>query len=297
MPKTTRKTASKPTALASRATLSLREGIFDGIHADDYHADPCLTPSLSSTIAQLLCLQSPAHAYHAHPRLNASYAPEHSAQFDLGKTAHDVLLRGSENVVKLAFPTYQTKDAKAARDLARQQGRIPILQHQWDDVAAMVAAARTQFPRGMFKDGKPSRTLVWREPEFGNIWCRARLDYHDSQRQQIDDYKTTAASAAPERWTRTMFEMGADIRVAFQLRGLRMLGKTGSAFQFFVQENYAPFAGSVVTLGPAAMTLADEKVLYALDTWQRCLATGVWPGYPKETHYAEPPAWVKREQR
>ena len=37
---------------------------------DEYHADPCPTPSLSSGIARVLWANTPMHAWFKHPRLN-----------------------------------------------------------------------------------------------------------------------------------------------------------------------------------------------------------------------------------
>jgi len=41
--------------------MSHAQGIFE-YTADVYHADPCPKPSLSASIAHILCSQSPAHA-------------------------------------------------------------------------------------------------------------------------------------------------------------------------------------------------------------------------------------------
>ena len=44
------------------AALCLGIGIHADIDADDYHADPAPTPSLSSSIAARICTQSLRHA-------------------------------------------------------------------------------------------------------------------------------------------------------------------------------------------------------------------------------------------
>jgi hypothetical protein len=273
--------------------------------ADIYHADPCKAPSLSASIATVLCTQSPAHARHAHPRLNPDFKREVEDKFDLGSAAHDVLLEGAENVAVIDASDFRTKDAKAARDIARAANKIPILKHRWDSVLEMVNAIRSQLMRHqdgreLFSHGAAEQTLVWQEPDYGGIWCRARADY--LRGNQISDLKTTSASAEPDAWTRTMFGMGSDIQAAFYLRGLKAITGHDGAFRFCVVEAYAPYALSVVALDPGALVMAQKKCLYALETWHRCLESNEWPGYPTRTCYAEMPpyleaAWTAKELR
>src|SRR5215831_5713580 len=52
-----------------RGSMSVTPGVY-AMPAAQYHADPCPTPSLSASIIKLICLDSPAHAWTAHPKLN-----------------------------------------------------------------------------------------------------------------------------------------------------------------------------------------------------------------------------------
>ena len=261
--------------------------------ASAYHADPCPEPSLSASIAKLLCLSSPAHAHHAHPRLNAAAVEENGEHFDIGTAAHALLLEGAAAITVIDAKDYRTNAAKEARDIAYAAGRIPLLAARWADVQAMVGAAREQLVQhrdggaAMFTDGQPEQTLIWRE---SNVWCRARLDW--LRPGAIDDYKTTPhGSANPDSWTRSLFGMGFDIQAAFYLRGLKAITGFDATFRFAVQEPQAPFALAVVALGPDALLLAEKKVLYALEHWRACLTAGEWPGYARRTCYASLPAW------
>lgn len=268
-----------------------------GIHvlsAPDYHRDPCLAPSLSASIAHLICASSLAHARHEHPRLNPRPDVDDHEKFDVGTAAHALLLEGDAGVEVLDFPDWRTNAAKAARDAARAAGKTPLLKKVWADVEAMVDAAHTQLAhhrdgnRAMFTDGKPEQTLIWKDGATG-IWCRARLDW--LRPDAIDDYKTTGASANPDDWTRTLFSCGFDVQCAFYLRGLKALTGFDATFRFAVQETFPPYALSVVTLGPDAMTLAEKKVLYAMEHWARGLAKDEWTGYSRRLCYARLPAW------
>ena len=281
----------------------MRPGLY-AMSAGDYHADPNDAPSLSASIAHRLLAQSPRHAWTAHPRLNPAHEPEHAEAFDLGTAAHAYLLEGQANVVVIDAKDYRSKAAQESRDLARAAGRVPILASRWDDVLSMAAAARVQLghhPEPVpLLVGLPEQTLIWRE---GDIWCRARLDWLADDRRVVDDYKTTEGSAHPEAWCRgPLFRNGYDVQAAFYLRGVKVLFGIDASFRFVVQECYPPFALSVIGLGPDVLTLGEKKRLRAVELWQECLETGIWPAYPARTHRAELPpweeaSWMAREER
>lgn len=277
-------------------------GIFE-MPADLYHRDPCPEPSLTSSIAKMLCLASAAHAWQEHPRLNPAPIEDNAEHFDIGTVAHALLLEGEAGIAVVDAKDWRTNAAKAAREAAYAAGLTPLLAHRWADVQAMVAAARQQLARHtdggaqMFTDGEPEQTLIWQEDD---VWCRARPDW--LRPGAIDDYKTTSASANPETWTRTMFSTGFDIQVAWYLRGLKHLTGVDAAFRFAVQETYPPYALAVIALGPDAQILAEKKCLYALEVWRASRRTNDWVGYPRRTCFASLPMaheawWLEREMR
>jgi hypothetical protein len=278
-----------------------------GIHtmpAVDYHRDPCPEPSLSSSIVKTICLASPLHAHHEHPRLNPAAVDDDSEAMDIGTAAHALFLEGAAAIAVVDAKDWRTNAAKEARDVARAAGRIPLLSKSWAAVQAMVAEARGQLARhqdggaAMFTNGHAEQTLIWREDD---VWCRARLDW--LRPGAIDDYKTTSASANPDVWTRSMFFAGVDIQAAWYLRGLRAItGHEDTIFRFAVQETFEPYALSVIGLGPDALMLAEKKCLYALDVWRACRKADAWPGYPTRTAWASLPMaheawWLEKESR
>ena len=268
------------------------------IPAVDYHADEVADkPTLSKSIAHKLITQSPLHAWTAHPKLNPSFVRKEEDKFDVGTAAHALMLEGDDGVYVVQADDWRTKAAKEARDYARSMGRIPLLGKHWDDVRAMVDAARSQLDRisvspPLFTDGKTEQTLVWDE---GGVTCKARLDHLRDDLTAIDDYKTTGRSAGPQQWSRSMFGMGFDLQVAFYLRGLKAVTGAEADFRFFVQETFEPYAGCVFTLGPDALTLAQEKVQFAIDVWRRCLERDEWPAYPSRVCSVGSLPWADAE--
>lgn len=273
------------------------------IPAADYHADKTGDqPSLSASIAHVLLTRSPAHAWTCHPRLNPDYQPDESQTFDVGRVAHSLLLEGDgSHVVVIDADDWRTKAAKEQRELARAEGKTPLLARHYEQVQDMLEAVGEQILRldvdpRVFSAGKAEQTLVWDEQ---GVTCRARLDWLRDDHAAIDDLKTSSKTANPAVWSRGMFALGYDLQAAFYLRGLRAVTGAEAGFRFVVAETTPPYAVSVVALAPSALTLANEKVDHALKLWRRCLETNEWPAYPTSVAYAELPAyeemrWLER---
>ncbi len=271
-------------------------GIYD-MPAAEYHADCCPEPSLSSSLARVLLAQSPWHSWQASPRLNPGYVAEESERFDIGTAIHSLLLEGESDFVIIDAADWRKKDAQAARDQARAEGRTPLLARQWADVQAMAETARRQFAAHEerpqpFANGKPEQTLIWREED---VWCRARLDWLADDYRTIDDLKSTAASANPDAWGRLLWSSGYDVQAAFYLRGLRALTGIDARFRFVPIEVDPPYALSVIGLAPDALALAERKVARAIGLWRECLNANAWPGYPNRCCYVEAPPWIEAQ--
>lgn len=265
--------------------------------ADRYHSDPADAPSLSSSLIKILLNQSPAHARVAHPRLNPDFEVTNDKKFDVGTVAHELLLEGDTAVAVVDFADWRSKAAQEERDLAYANGQTPLLTKDWLRVEAMAQAARRQLE--MFDldpmpltAGKPEQVLLWEED---GVWCRARFDWLHDNLSAVDDLKTTAASANPAAWARTMLGMGAELQAAFYLRGLRKALGAEAAWRFIVQENYPPYALSVVELSPELLAHAGAKVERAISLFRKCLADNHWPSYTRQLGTIELPNWVTSE--
>lgn len=266
------------------------------VPADQYHADNLGNeqPSLSASIAHILCTRSPLHAWTAHPRLNPEFRRVEEQKFDRGTAAHALMLQGQKIVSVIDAEDWRTKAAKEARDEARADGRIPLLAAQWEEVQAMVRAISQQLAShearpALFTEGKPEQTLTWVED---GVTCRARLDWLRDDLTFIDDLKTTSRSAHPEAYSRALFNVGGDIQAAYYLRGLtHSTGAFDARFRWVVCECQPPYALSVSTPGPGVLMLANRKIDHAIEVWKRCLESGAWPAYDKRVATAELPPW------
>jgi hypothetical protein len=260
--------------------------------ADEYHADPAQTPSLSASVGKILMSKSAYHAWLAHPRLNPKYQAEESGTFDIGTAAHALLLEGSRaKICVIEADDWRTKAAKEARDQARASGLTPILARHNVAVIRMVDAAKafieTTELSGIFQDGAPEQTLVWKD---NGVACRSRLDWLTKDRRVILDYKSSA-SAQPDWFSRQIANMGYDFQAAFYLRGLKACGHPNAQFVFLAQEVEPPHACSLHGIAPSMFAIAEAKVQRAIDLWRQCLTTGKWPAYDNRVHWAEATAW------
>ena len=231
----------------------------------------------------------------AHPRLNPNYVAEETDKFDLGSCAHAVLLEGEAGICAVEAPDWRTKAAREARDLARSEGKIPVLAHKLADIRAMANQARIamlelhDMPISL-NEGDAERVLIWQE---GETWCRGRPDWIRHDRSIVINYKSTEGSAESSAWIRNQLtKMGYDIQALHHLRGNAATGGGKRAqYIFVVQENYPPFECSFVSLSNAMLEIAQRKWDFARALWQRCLAADKWSGYPRHIAVAEPMAW------
>jgi hypothetical protein len=263
------------------------------ISHEAYLADPVVEPSLSASIAKTLLGYSPHHAWWEHPRLHAGYVPEESETLDLGTACHSFILEGDSAFIIIDAKDFRTNAAKDARDAARAAGKTPLLAHRWQSVQDMAHAVELQLAGFEdlpipFTNGKPEQTLIWRE---GDLWFRARLDWLSTDRRTIDDLKSTAMSANPDVWGRSIWSAGHDVADAFYRRGVKALFGIEARKRFIVVENTPPFELSVLSLDPEGQALADRKVARAVGLWKACVETDRWPGYPRRTCFVEVPPW------
>lgn len=284
----------------------MMQGIFEMSH-EKYLRDPVEGGSLSSSIAKTLLEKSPLHAWHASPALNPVWRrKEHDSatqkRLDFGSAVHCLVLEpdnAPHKIVVCPFGDWRKTEAKEQRADAHHNGQIPLLQDDYDEAERMAKAIWLQLERSevgedIQKGGKAERVAIWHEE---GVTCRARMDWLSDDCSLILDLKTTGGIAEPDAWARGCLPQGGDIQAAMYVRGISKIFPDLAIpqFVFAVFESDPPYAGSLVSLDPAYMALADEKVCEALDIWQKCMASGRWPGYPSRIAYAAPPAYMQTQ--
>lgn len=282
--------------------MSKSQGIYGDISLVDYIADPCPEPSLSATIANILITESPIHAFVKHPRLNKGHLDSGSNKMDIGTIVHGMVLEGDESrLVIVEADDWRTKVAKETRDEARRVGLVPVLAGDMDMIREIAAAAKSAIANSELAEaftptaGKPEQTLLWQE---GECWFRSRPDWLTNDHRLIIDLKTTAGSAEPSQWIRTMLGNGNDLQAVLGLRGIKKLKpQSRCQFVFWVVEQNPPYASSFIGLSPQFLEMSEHKLERAMRLWSDCTMTNCWSGYPSQVCWIEPPSWEwTREQ-
>lgn len=292
-------------------------GIYLDIAAAAYHDDPCPAPSFTQSIGKIILDSSPAHARLAHPKLCPPVAddddePEkYTASTVIGEAAHALLIGRGKTIVVGDFDSWRSGDAKKVRAEALAAGKVAILPHHMARAYAMVEVARGQldaagyfaaFHTGFNADphGAGEVVLAWQDD---GLWCRTMIDWLATDRREVFDYKSSGLSCAPHAVEDRPSVMGWDIQAAMHERGLDALdpANAGRRKHFYIpQENFEPYALTVVEISEADLTLGRKKLAMAFSVWSACMSAGHWPMYPAETVLSRPRGhtetkWLERE--
>ena len=262
-------------------------GIYD-MAAEVYHADPCQTPSLSAGMINDLLI-APAKCWFNSRRLNPDWEePEGQEKFTIGAVAHLIFLepkRFRDSVCVVEADDWRKKEAKQARDEARADGLIPILEKHMD----RVMDAREVFnlhplAAPAFQNGQAEKSIFWQHPVYG-FWCRARPDFI-ADAGHLCDYKTTG-NADPQEFGKHAYKLGYHRRAAWYIDGMRALGREPTHYWFINQETAPPHLISVVELDDNAIEAGRAENDKAAALFARCLQTQDWFGYRHREHQSQ----------
>lgn len=264
--------------------------------------------ALSSGIINILLQQSPRHAWFDSP-LNPDRPESESGVADIGTLAHACLLEGGTSRLACIDPEdYPSKTGgvpkgwtnnaiREARDIARAEGKIPVLLEDVEAVTQMVMAAREFIAsseiKGIFESGKAEQTIIWSEgmgEPNTTFLCKARPDWLSDK--ILLHFKTTQASVSPNAFSRLAVNSGYDIAMAFYIRGLdTVLPDNEVSHYILAQEQTAPYACKLFDMTPQKADVVRRKVGRAINIWATCLKSGKWPAYDGHVHSIDLMPW------
>lgn len=257
-------------------------GIYE-MTSEQYHADPCQTPSLSAGMINDILL-APAKCWQNSRRLNPEYEDdkEGAERFTIGSVAHVLYLEPEKfdaKVIVIDAPDWRSKAAKETRDDARASGMTAILAHHMEKVqAARRAFQGNHFTNAAFQHGKTEQSMFWLHPTY-KFWCRARPDFIANAGTHLNDFKATA-NANPEEFGRHAYGLGYHRRAAWYLEGFEAVtGKQPDHYWFCNQEVKAPYLSSIVELDMSALEAGRVENDRAAKLFIRCLERNDWYGY------------------
>lgn len=281
-----------------------KPGLYKGMSAEDYFADPCVEPSFSQSLAKILIDQSPLHARQAHPRLAEPIEgdDEEVEKYDkvkaIGNAAHAIMIRRGKKLAIIDAPNFKAKAAQIDKQAAILAGAEPVLRKHYNTANAMAQSAAEQLRRihgceKAFTDGDGE--VVIANVEDG-IWLRSMVDWITPDLREVWDLKTSGMSASPYATGKLMASAGWHLQAAMHERILDALDPAGAGrrhFFYVCQENEAPFALTVNEIGEYALTIGRKQIDYAIKMWAHCLTKNVWPAYPLRIIRPELPAWAE----
>lgn len=291
-------------------------GIYD-LTAEEYHADPCETASLSSSGIRTLLNATPAHFAAQHPRLTRwpEYARKGTKAQDRGTVIHSMLLgKGGEWIARdctefankdgSPSQTWGGAEAKGWKADMTAQGVCVISRDEEADYLAIAEIARQalrqRFP--WWDEGQSEQTIVWqRQTAYGPISCRAMIDRLAPNHIAMVDAKSTELSIGREALRVKIGKMGDDITAAWYIDGLRAATAVHGVFPppagyFFAHmEVVPPFSVRIDSLVDWWLDDARAAITTACDTFARCLYSGEWPSHPVEQEPLYPTMYRVRE--
>lgn len=269
-----------PIEPVARRPWITRPGVYDMTDLD-YHADPVVGGSLSSTGARLLANDCPARF---------AYQREHGRKetkaFEFGRAAHSLVLGSGAPLAVCDADSWRTNVAKEFAAQARAAGETPLLGKDAAIVYDMAVALREHPVAGplLARPGRAEQTFIAPDPETG-VMCRARVDWMPhvapSKPVLVVDYKTTT-SVDPFEFAKSMGRYGYHQQGAFYSDVLTWLGIDNGlppVFVLIAQEKEPPYMVTVARVKPSAVEWGRVLNRRALHVYRRCSETGEWPGY------------------
>lgn len=255
----------------------LAPSFVDGLSADDYHAD---RTSISSTgLRKILTPGCPAQF-----KYDLDHPQPPKKEFDLGHAAHLLVLGEGPELEVIDFPDWKKTAARELRDLAYDEGKVPLLTKDHDMVQAMAAAIR-QHPiaGGLFTPGSgiAERSIFFTDPATG-IRCRVRPDWvkQVGGMNLCVDYKT-CADANPLAVSRAIRDRAYHQQDPLYIDGIdaAMPADEGTRFIFVFQSKTAPYLITVRELDQQSRDIGRARNDRALRIYADCMATGEWPDW------------------
>lgn len=263
---------------------------------DEYYADPCAVPSLSSSIAKVLVTKSPRHAWTQHPRLGNT-RDESSAAQDEGSLIHKLVLGKGADVVIVEADDFRTKAAREQRDEAIALGKLPVIARKYESAVAISNTLKANLltEYGIRLDGESEVAFEFQEQgEEGLVTCRCMMDHVKISEGRIYDVKKIH-SAHPRVCGKHAVEYGYDIQHSAYTSALSKLKPELEGridFVFLFMEIEPPYAIVPARLDGTLRELGSQRWDRAVLTWERCLNTNHWPTYTDRIVQIEAPAWA-----
>lgn len=247
------------------------------------------TPRLSPSIAQHLVAGCPAIAYADHRLLGGGLpiSDEKRANMERGSIIHNLVLEGGAGVVPLPYDDWRKKDAKAARDQARHEGKYPVKEKDMAGFREIVDAIRMSLEQvGVdLSKGHSEKRFEWEANcEAGDVLCSGVMDhvYATSSGGTIIDIKTTKGDVSPAACGKAILDSKSALQCSAYPEALIaetpiLAGKLDMLFVF--AQSVPPYLVTIGRPNGEMQHIGEARWEMAKNRWHQCLAQDYWPGY------------------
>jgi hypothetical protein len=251
----------------------------------------CLSPTIASTLLNYSAL----HAWQEHSKLGG-LKREPTPAMDRGKILESIIFKTeSKDLVIIDAPDFRKDDAKAARDQAREEGKIPVLSEklsEWHEVGNAIIQSLHEVDWSL----DAGEWILQERLEWESEGCPCK-GFLDARRGEVIVDLKCVEDARPWHVQRILPDYGYDLQHAAYTEGVETLhpelaGRT--KFIFLFCEINPPYAVLPAPLAGSFRDLGKRKWDRAKRLWAECLRTNIWPSYPTDYRIAALPWQVEQ---
>lgn len=265
-------------------------GIYE-VEESTYHAGVNLAPTLGRSLSATACktlLANPARFLHERDH---GRPPKDS--FDVGTLAHELILRGGDNRLRVIDAyDWRSKAAQEAKKAAHADRLVPV--HRGDLLAAthLARAVRSHdLAAAILSEGKPEQSLYWTDEETG-VTCRGRVDW--LRDNAIVDVKTTTYGGSdPDAFARSAANFDYPLQAAHYIDGVEAITGQRLPFLYVVVEKEPPYFVRVHQLTADDMEIGRDRARTARQLFAEYESNG-YPAVGAVIETIHLPGWYGR---
>ena len=221
-----------------------------------------------------------------------------------GTLVHSVILEPETVDAKYHVMTCSaaTREGKAEKAEALEQGKTIVSQADWDKAQAMLANVRAHQACSwlMSLPGESEVSMAWElETDDGFVrQCKGRADRiaRLPEGRIIIDVKTTSGIVSREELERTAYKWGWHRQSGWYGDGYSRLYRDSLlGFYFLCISTQAPYLCSAVKMSDQASLIGLEDCYRAEKILRKCEETDIWPSYADELVEIDLPSWAYRK--
>lgn len=265
--------------------------LLTGVSHADYQEDRLPgAPHFSRSVAVALLERSPLQVWARHPALGNQVedGPDPDAakqsRMEFGSLVHLLLLGGGLGIAEIEADSWRTNAAKEQRDLARDNGLLPVLTGKYrhglkvaEEIKKRMAMPGSMIP---IEDCAKEVTILW---EDDGVACKARLDlfFHPHEHHSGAIWDLKISDLTPGAFARGLPYDGCVQAWAYEQAAAAVYPELAGRceMEFVICQPEPPYDVAIVPVGGTLRSLGEMKWKRALKIWKRCLESGKWPGH------------------